>query len=246
MVDRRRFLRRVGGLAVSMAALQLAVPSSWAHAAAETCAPDAPWKSLCNVEHDLRPAYFWIEQVKDLSFFRERLSGMVRNRRVSVKWERQIKDPDFFGGFKPRTREVFVAGHLRGGPDRVESSIIAHELWHAYGHHHGRFARTLHGCLEDEKEAFTVGMLFYDRILAVSGEPPGPRPGADTFFYGLWSEWKRRGGSDAAMATMADEHVQTRGYWFHCLIISDPPATFRPNSPEPMSRLECRGDPEVG
>jgi hypothetical protein len=230
MPDRRRFLRRLGGVAASMAALHLPVPPGGAQVAGEPCPGDAPWSSLCNVEHDLRPAYLWIEQVKELSFFRERLSGMVRNRRVSVVWGHEIKDPDFLGGFKPQAREVVVAGHLRGGPDRVESSIIAHELWHAYGHHHGKNTRTLHGCLEDEKEAFAVGLLFYDRLLAVSGERPVPKPGADSFFYGLREEWKQRGGTDAAMAAMADEHVKNRGYLFHCLIVSEPPATYSPPS----------------
>jgi hypothetical protein len=230
MADRRQFLRRIGGLAISMAALQLPVPAGRAHATVETCSPDASWSSLCNVEHDLRPSYLWIEQVEDLTYFRERISGMVRNRHVSVRWDRQIKDPDFFGGFKPQTREVFVAGHLRGGPDRVESSIIAHELWHAYGHHHGRNTRTLYGCLEDEKEAFAVGLLFYDRLLAVSRERPVAKPGVDSFFYGLRLEWQARGGTDAAMAAMADEHVKNRGYLFHCLIVSEPPASYAPPS----------------
>jgi hypothetical protein len=228
MADRRQFLRRAGGLAASIFTSPLLVPVGRGHAAVQPCPDDSPWSSLCNVEHDLRPSYLWIEQVKELSHLRDRLSGMVRNRRVSVVWGHDIKDPDFLGGFKPQTREVVVAGHLRGGPDRVESAIIAHELWHAYGHHHGRNTRTLHGCLDDEKEAFGVGLLFYDRLLAVSGERPLPKPGVDSFFYGLREDWKERGGSDAAMAAMADEHVKNRGYLFHCLIVSEPPATYSP------------------
>ena len=224
-VDRgRRFLTRSAGALVIWAALSgPPSPVGHAQAAPERCPTDAPWESLCNVEPELRRSYLWIERVADLTFFRERISGVVRNRQVTVEWAWEITDPDFLGGFSARNRRVVLPVHLRGGPDRVEAAIIAHELWHGYGDLTGRHRpETFQNCLEDEREAFMVGMLFYDRLYALTPERRQPTPGADAHFHGLRREWEERDGTDATLATMADEHVRNRGYFLRCLLQTGP------------------------
>ena len=155
----------------------------------------------------------------ELAYFRERISGMIRNRHVTVEWDWSITDQDTLGGFHRRTRQVLMPPHLRGGPDRVEAAILAHELWHAYAEHVGWFQPlTASSCLEDERQAFKVGLLFYVRLHAAEA-PSEPAGGPDGFLWLLAREWDRRGGSDAALAEMAQEHVVDRGYYFRCALV---------------------------
>ena len=194
-----------------------AVGEAWADV--EPCAEGAPWESLCNVEPELRRSFLRLERVAELAHFRERISGMVRNRRVTIEWEWSLTDRETLGGYNRRTHQVLMPPHLRGGPDRVEAAIMAHELWHAYTEHVGVFQPfTAANCLEDERQAFKVGMLFYVRLYAAEA-PSELANDTEGFLWLLAREWDRRGGSDAALDALAQEHVVDRGYYFRCALV---------------------------
>lgn len=187
-----------------------------ATASAETCAPDAPWQSLCNVEPELRRSYQLIEQVAQPAEARDRISGIVRERRVTVRWV--VDDqPNHLGSYNALTNEVLVASSLRGEPDRVEASILAHELWHAYGGMQGWYRpATRAACLQDERSAFSTGLVFYHALRAASGADAGPRGVIDGWLIQLEQDWQRRGG-DAGLEAVANEHLVRDGYLQRCL-----------------------------
>jgi hypothetical protein len=222
---RRPRLGRLGPLALGALLAGLLLRAGEVRAAPEPCPPDAPWEALCNVEPELRPSYLWLERVAELTYFRERISGTVRDRRVTVEWDWEASDPNQLGAYELRTRRVLLPTHLRGGPDRVEAAIMAHELWHAYADLHGRHRPlTLHTCLEDEKEAFAVGVLFYAHVYARTGEPGRPMTAADDHLRQLMLEWEEGGGTDAVLAAMAQRHVVDKGYFFRCMLVEPPPS----------------------
>ena len=182
------------------------------------CPLDAAWDSLCNVEPELRRSYGLIEQVVDLPGTRDRISGMVRERRVNVRWNWDDVNIAHLGAFNALTSEVLVSAHVRGEPDRVEASILAHELWHAYGGMQGWYRpATRAACLQDERSAFATGLLFYDHLLARSGPEAAPRSQVDAWLMQLVQDWRRRGGGESAMEAIANEHLVRDGYLQRCL-----------------------------
>jgi hypothetical protein len=186
-------------------------------AAPEPCPPNTPWESLCNVEPELRRSYLLIEQVGDLDTSRDALSGMVRDRKVRVEWDWQDVNVTHLGAFMPWTRQVLVPAHIRGQPDRVEAAILAHELMHAFANHLGLFRPfTQQSCLEDEKLAFMIGQIYYDRVSQFSGRPDRPATNLDATFSLQQLDWALRGGKRAGLEQMAHEHLIRNGYLAHC------------------------------
>lgn len=197
----------LGGLARPVAA-----------ASAEACPPDAAWESLCNVEPELRRPYLLIEQVAELPGSRDRISGIVRERKVTIRWDWVDGGPNHLGSYNAITGEVLVAASLRGEPDRVQASVLAHELWHAYGGLQGWYRpATRAACLEDERSAFGTGLLFYRAFRAASGPDAAPRSLIDGWLVQLDQDWLRRGANQPALEAIANEHLVRDGYMQRCL-----------------------------
>jgi hypothetical protein len=214
------FKHLVGRTAVGLAALGLVAMGSAAEvrgfaAAAELCPPGTPRDSLCNVEPELRRAYLAVERVGDLPYTGERIAALVRERRVRIEWDWADANPYHLGQYRAAAGQVAIAAHLRGQPDRVEAAVLAHELWHAYAGSHNLFPATAAGCLEDEKAAFMVGAAYYNRLLHLAADK-APRSEVDARMQAIDREWLGRGGAQADLDTLADEHLAANGYLQRC------------------------------
>lgn len=206
-------------LLVSLALVwaSLLASTSGVQAAPEPCPPGTPWDSLCNVEPELRRSYLLIEQVADLPWFRDRISGMVRDRKVTVEWDWHDLQRSHLGAFYSETNKVLIPAAVRGNTDRVEAAILAHELWHSYANllgWHRPFS--LQSCLQDEKEAWMVGMTFYLKIYALGSERPEPHNEIDVMMMSTLYRWWQLGGGTPALESLANEHLAVNGYLQHC------------------------------
>lgn len=195
-----------------------------ARADPEPCPPDVGWDSLCNVEPELRRAFLWLERVDGLPHFRDRISAMVRDRHVTVEWDWDDWNTDHLGAYHRKTRQIKVPIHLReNSPNRVLAGILAHELWHAHAEVRGLFQPfTARACLDDERDAFVVGLLFYANVYWISGEPGRPMHEADEFYRELMLEWEQGGATAETLQTMAREYLADKGYVFICAFVEQP------------------------
>ena len=202
--------------AVVLAWLALLTTTRGAQASSEPCGASPDWSSLCNVEPELRQPFLMIEQVVDLSYSRDRLSRIVRDRNVTIDWDWNAASAIHLGAYLPRSGQVLVAARVRGEPARVEASILAHELWHAYGSWQGQYRPfTEASCLADERAAFMTGLLYYNRLLTQSGDA---RPGSplDDLMMQIDARWRLSGGDQAALEAIADDHLGVDGYHQYC------------------------------
>ena len=181
-----------------------------------------PWESTCNIEPQLVAGYLRIEQVQDLGFYRDRISAMVRDRHVTVEWEAQETDLTHLGRFNARSRQVLIPRAIAREPDRVKAAIMAHELWHAVYAVRG-YRRELspsERCLDNEREAFQTGLVFYDRMTRITAEPLVPLSRTDGYLFDLMFRWADRGSGPDGLRSLADEHVVQQGYHDRCGALS--------------------------
>ena len=189
-----------------------------AEAATDPCPPGFQWDSLCNVEPELQRSYLLLERLTELADYGEPISALVRERRVTIRWDWDDTDRAHLGSFDPLTNEVLLPAHVRGEPDRVEATILAHELWHAYNSSQGWYrAANRANCLQDERSAFSTGVVYYSRFLAMAGADPSPRSAVDSLLVRLDQDWRGRGGTAAALDAVANEHLVRDGYLQRCM-----------------------------
>ena len=204
---------------LALACALLSASSGDARAAPECgVGAQAPWESLCNVDGTLRPSYLWLERVDLRGFdgFRDRISGMVRDKKVTVEWSREVP-PGILGAWHSQTRRVLIPAQLQGQPDRVEAAILAHELWHSYNHLTGTHRPfTIASCLADEREAYMVGQLFYAGVFSLTGENTITSSPLDRTFLLDALAWIRSRTPAETLAAMAERHVRDNNYAAVC------------------------------
>lgn len=186
-----------------------------------------PWESLCNVEPELHDAFRWIERIgggEDF-FLRDRLSAMIRDRHAAIDWhpngDLPIIHPGLLGLYDPSTGRVYVPQALKGQPERVKATILAHELAHAIWQvdEMGAGLDAVRGCLANEALAYNVGLLLYARVFGLSGEGDYPESAVDQLIMGDAAELGRllnERGADEAFRLAATRHLVRSGRRSRC------------------------------
>ena len=203
---------------LALAAIPFGVGSDRAEATADPCASGLDADALCNVEPELRRSYLMLERVAELADYHGPISALVRERRVTIRWDWDDTDRTHLGSFNPLTNQVLLPAHIRGEPDRVEATILTHELWHAHASQQGWYRPASRAsCLQDERSAFGTGVVYYSRFLSMAGADATPRSTVDSWLIQLDRDWRRRGGTAAALDAVSNEHLVRDGYMQRCL-----------------------------
>jgi hypothetical protein len=190
--------------------------------------PPIAAESLCNVEAGLQDTYLLVERIAEDAgdALPSRIGALVRDRLVSVEWH---PDPDptsvsagLVGMYDAATHRVSLRQGLREEPLRVRASVVAHELGHAALHFDGAGAqlRPAEACLQNEAEAFKVGMIVYERARRLDDEPAGGEGSVDRHLAGeLDAWWQLSGGktfTPAGLDDLANRHIFLHGYAVDC------------------------------
>lgn len=229
------FTRRTASTGVGLAlalTLSVVVAGPWEPyppRVREMCGePPVPSESLCNVEEGLHDAYVLVERLvaDDGVGIPERVSAVVRDRLVSVEW---YPNPDptsvragLMGMYDGASHRVYLPQGLRPEPLRVLAAVMAHELGHAALLFDGVGAglKPAEACLQNEAEAFKVGMTVYERARGSVDEPAGAEGSVDRHLAEELDLWRRLSGGETLTASglddLANRHVFLHGYAIEC------------------------------
>jgi hypothetical protein len=190
--------------------------------------PPVPGESLCNVEEGLQDAYLLIERIvaDDGTGVPKRVSAVVRDRLVSVEW---YPNPDptsvragLMGMYDGSSHRVYLPQGLRPEPLRVRAAVMAHELGHAALLFDGVGAglRPAEVCLQNEAEAFKVGIVVYERARHLVDEPGRSEGSVDRHLADELDLWWRLSGGEAftpsGLDDLANRHIFIHGYAIDC------------------------------